>query len=618
MESKVVRPSVQNVKINDKFWSPYLHMIRCKFLSETFDKLENNHYFDGFTQVVEGIKGEHPYQPFSDGLVFETIRGASDFLAIEYDAELDARLDKYIELIKKAQDTVGDGFISTHTTCMFAERRWGENGGDIVIQHDLYNQGALVEAAVSHYLATKKTNLLEIAVKSANHICEYMGLPPKNNVIPGHALPEEAFIKLYRLFRDCKALESFKKEHNVNEKEYLRIVLFWLDNRGNRVDRNVSKLVTPYYYQDHLPFGEQTTAEGHSVRACLLYTAGVAAYFETGREDYRKAVNLIWQNIAKRKMHVNGGVGTRHDIEGFDKDYALPNDAYLETCASISLAFFSGEMQLLEKHAKYMDCFERSLCNNIIGAISADGGTFTYQNPLVMDGTFERKEWHNCPCCPPMLLKIFSALGSYIYSYCENEIFVNLYIDSKVEQDGFVLSQQNGKISLDTNGQNKKLCLRMPEYALDFSLLLNGKPVQYQTENGYAVISGVFEQKDQIDIQFSVSPRRVFANPLVKDDNGLVCVMLGAKLYCAEGFDNDGNVDFEIAKDPELKVEGQNIVGKTSDGKKFTLIPYYLWGNRVGSQDDKKMRVWFAQQDMPCEEQLAKTIKDDLYADYKW
>ena len=613
----LIRPQVNEVNITDEFWKPYLDMIRGKFLPETFDKLEKNHYFDGFKQVIDGIKGEHPYQPFSDGLVFETIRGASDFLNNEYDAELDARLDKYIELIKGAQEAEGDGFISTHTTCMFPEKRWGENGGDIVIQHDLYNQGALVEAGVSHYLATKKTTLLEIAVKSANYMCSYMGKPPKHNVIPAHELPEEAFLKLYRLFKNHAELESFAKEHNVNADDYLRVVLFWLDNRGNRENRPVSKLVTEFYNQDHLPFAKQLTAVGHSVRACLLYLGGARAFLETGRKDYRKAINAQWENIATKKMHINGGIGTRHDIEGFDQDYALPNDAYLETCASISLAFFSGEMNLIEKHAKFFDCFERSLYNNILGAISRDGSKFTYQNPLVMDGSFERGEWHTCPCCPPMLSKFYSALGTYIYAFNEKEIFINLYIGSTLKTEQFSISQQKGAITIDTRKKERSLHFRIPEYAKGFGLKVNGKSVKYQRENGYAVIKGAFSVTDKIQVEYTTPPLRVFANPLVKEDQGKVAIMVGPKLYCAEGIDNGGKVDFEIAVNPELNQVGDKVVGKTSDGKDFTLIPYHLWGNRrTENKIDSAMAVWFKQEDMLSSEVLSKKIGDNLYADY--
>ncbi|MBQ8408498.1 MAG: glycoside hydrolase family 127 protein [Clostridia bacterium] len=617
MNSKPIRPSAGQVRIKDKFWTPYLDMIRKDFMIYVFDKFEEIGYFNGFHQVRDGITGQHPHHPFADGLIFESMRGACDFLAVNYDAELDARLDKYIGWIKEAQDTLGDGYVCTRTTCMYPEQRWGENGGDIVIQHDLYDQGALVEASIAHYMATGKTNLLEIAVKSANLICDYVGLPPKHNIITGHSLPEEAFIKFYRLFRDCRALDSFASEHGVNKDEYLRVALFWLDNRGNYEGRETSPKFSVYFNQDHLPLSKQTTAEGHAVRAGLFYTGAATAAYETDNADYRRAVNAIWENITGKKLHISGGVGTRHDIEGFDADYNLPNNAYLETCAAIALAFFNGEMNLLERDAKYMDYFERSLYNNVLGSISSDAKEFTYQNPLITDGSFKRNPWHNCPCCPPMQLKLFSSLGTYVCAYTDTDIYVNLYIGSRVETELFTLTQEDGKIALDSKGKSMTLRLRLPEYAEELTLTVNGKSVEYEVKNGYALLSGVWSPDVTVALNFKTSPRRVFAHPDVEADRGQVAVMMGAKLYCAEGIDNGGDVDFEIAEAPELTVEGENITGKTADGGRFTLIPYYLWGNRrTDKVTDSALRVWFRQENMPAEEILREKAQGRLYMDY--
>ncbi|MBQ8510813.1 MAG: glycoside hydrolase family 127 protein [Clostridia bacterium] len=617
MSKKPIRPYIGDVKIKDRFWTPYLEMMRTKFLPYIFDKFEEIGYFNGFHQVRDGITGQHPHHPFADGLIYETMRGACDFLAVHYDDALDARLDKYITWIKEAQDASGDGYVCTRTTCMYPEKRWGENGGDIVIQHDLYDQGALVEAAISHYLATGKTSLLEIAVKSANLICDYVGLPPKHNVITGHSLPEEAFIKFYRLFRDRRELDLFAAEHGVNRDEYLRVALFWLDNRGNYEGRETSPKFSVYFNQDHLPLSRQTTAEGHAVRAGLFYTGAAAAAYETGREDYRRAVNAIWANITEKKLHVSGGVGTRHDIEGFDADYNLPNNAYLETCAAIALAFFNGEMALLEGDARFMDFFERSLYNNILGSVSADGTRFTYQNPLETDGNFTRHPWHNCPCCPPMLLKIFSSLGTYVCAYTDGDVYVNLYVGSEIKTERFTLRQDGGRIFFDTRGKEMRLHFRIPEYARGFSLTQNGAPAEYTVEKGYAVLSGVWSGDEELTVTFDTLARRVFAHPEVEADRGCVAVMVGPRLYCAEGADNGGTVDFEIAEDPQLTVSGENVVGRTSDGGKFTLIPYYLWDNRPeGTAADKALRVWFRQENMLDGETLREKAHGRLYTDY--
>ena len=98
----------------------------------------------------------------------------------------------------------------------------------------MYNAGALVEAAVHHYLATGKMSLLRVAVRFANHMCEVMGPPPRKNIVPGHPLPEEALVKLYRLFRDDPELKERVGEP-VDERRYLALAEFWIESRGNNV-----------------------------------------------------------------------------------------------------------------------------------------------------------------------------------------------------------------------------------------------------------------------------------------------------------------------------------------------------------------------------------------------
>jgi DUF1680 family protein len=59
----------------------------------------------------------------------------------------------------------------------------------------MWNAGALCEAGVHYYLATGKTKLLEVATKLANLMCDSIGPSPKHEIIPNHALAEEAFLR---------------------------------------------------------------------------------------------------------------------------------------------------------------------------------------------------------------------------------------------------------------------------------------------------------------------------------------------------------------------------------------------------------------------------------------
>src|SRR6185369_11708726 len=54
------------------------------------------------------------------------------------------------------------------------------------------------------------------------------------------------------------------------------------------------------------------------------------------------------------------------------------------------------------------------------------------QNPLV-SAEHHRWAWHDCPCCPPMFLKMMGAIPDFIYSASNDGVLVNLFIGSEAE-----------------------------------------------------------------------------------------------------------------------------------------------------------------------------------------
>ena len=620
------RPRVNSVRIDDSFWTPYLENVQNITLPYCFEKFETNG-IDNFVSIAEGKKEAHIGFPWTDGLVLETTRAACDFLSCNYTEKLAASIDRIAKLVSAVVDSDSEAYFSTFTLQNYPHLRFGENGGDLLWSHDIYNMGTLIEAAVSHYNATKETFFLKRAVKVANNICKYIGEPPKHKIIPGHSLAEEAFIKLYCLLKEDEALKDFVKENNVNCADYLEIADFWYRRRGTGVKTThdpdfLSKCdhipkFNAEYFQNHLPFNEQKTAVGHSVRATLCYLGAAAVAIQTGNKEYMDSLDSIWNDITAKKVHITGGVGTRHDIEGFDKEYLLPNNAYLETCAAIGLSFFSGEMSLMDCDSKYFDCFELSLYNNILGAVHGDFKHFFYQNPLCSDGTLNRWEWVECPCCPPMLLKIFSSLHTYIYSYSKDVLNVNMLIGSYYENEFFSVSQRNGIIKVDSKGKELTLRIRIPAYAKKFKLIINGKETKYVTDKGYAVIKGVLSGDTEIAALYDIEPVRIVANTAVKDDLGLVSIMYGRFIMCAEGIDNNCKVDVTVNENPEFKVENDRVIFKNTDGENTLLIPYYQWCNRPETVEEGKMQVWFKQDNMINENTIEEIVKDKLYYSYE-
>ncbi len=613
------RPEHKQVSLNDAFWNAQMEKISKITAKDIIHKFEHDHT-DGIMRnyewVTSGETGKHVGPPWYDGLICETIRGISDLIAANYDAELDERLDYYTDMIAKAQDAGGDGYINTYTQLMAPNHRFGENGGNHVWQHDIYNIGCLIEAGIHFYKATGKHKLLSCAIKAANYLCNYIGEPPKHNIVPAHSLPEEALIKLHRLLKDNDALCSeILAAYGVTPKptEIIRLAKFFIDYKGRHDNRVSTPAYMGEYAQDHRPVTEQTEAVGHAVRAGLFYTGVAALAAETGDEAYYQATARLWNNVTTKKLHITGGIGASRDEEKFGYQYDLPNRAYLETCAGVALCFWAGESHKLFRDAKFIDVFERALYNNVLPCLSADGTRYFYENPLISDGDIERWEWHGCPCCPPMFLKLISAIPDYIYSFDTDSIYVNLYIGSKAniafQCADVTISQTDcqfpwhGSSSICVKVSTPahfKLLLRRQEYVGNVRLSLNGSTITPIITNGYYVIERDWQSGDTISVEMELPILKMQAHPYVRavteyENASNIAIQRGAFVYCSEEIDNKDFDSITLASDTSLTaIEGNGlfdktvlIEGKTTNGD-IKLIPYYLWNNRGKG----KMAVW--------------------------
>jgi DUF1680 family protein len=448
--------------------------------------------------------------------------------------------------------------------------------------------------------------MLKVSSKFANYLVSQIGPEPRDNIVPAHPLPEEAFLHLYELFAENPDLKQ-KTGVPVNEDEYLKLVKFWLDMRGRHGNRKSYPRYMGEYAQDHAPLLEQNEAVGHAVRAVLLYT-GMSEYANiTGDEQYTAAAKRLWDNIVLRKLHISGGVGSIHNEEKFGYEYNLPNTAYLETCAGAAMVFFARSMFLREGSADYMDVLERALYNGVLPGVSLDGDEYFYENPLSSAGQIKRWDWHGCPCCPPMFLKVMGEFPSYLYSSNDEGIWVNLYANSRGhieigKRGGVELVQEtdfpwDGKVKIllrSCPGGTFVLNLRIPEYADSFMAAVNGTAVQSTAEKGYLLIKRDWKAGDIIDINVGLKPRIMAAHPFVRDNFGKVAVERGPLLYCVEETDNvmdslilPESVRLETAEIRELP----GITGLTFEDTRYRnvlAIPYYAWANRkIG-----KMEVW--------------------------
>lgn len=638
--------AISQVEIVDEFWTPKRAIWHHTTLRDCFDKFEKTGAFDNFDRVRDGQTGEHGGPPWYDGLIYEMIRAAADFMIAEPDPAFEARIDGYIERIAAAAAKDPNGYIETYTTLMEPEHRWGLNGGYERWQHDLYNAGALMEAGAHYCEATGKTQLLGVAVRMANFMYETMGPPPRRNIVPSHPLGEEAAVHLCCLFRDHPELKT-QIDAPVQEEHFLRLAEFWLEARGHHCGQpdwdhlsepDCRKFICEKRYgedrpswgsyaQDHKPLLEQETIEGHAVRATLLCAGLAAAAVADARADYAEAARRLWTNMTTRKMHITGGVGAFAEDEKFGPDYVLPNDAYLETCAAVGAGFFHENMFLLCKEGKYVDELERVLYNGVLSGISLKGDSYYYQNPLKAVNR-ERWDWHGCPCCPPMFLKIMAAMPRYAYALENDNLYVNLFVGSRftapLAGQRVILTQETrypweGKVVIALQLENPAsfaLHIRIPGWSDAFTFAVNDTIEEnVPVEHGYAVLRRTWRTGDRVSFEIPLPVRLAYANPNVEADLSRAALMRGPIVYCVESAGNSIPVN-RIALSPETgyAVEYQTgllggvavISGKTpvyaerpetplyqdtppeTVAADFAAIPYFANSNR----EPGEMAVW--------------------------
>lgn len=631
-----------SVQLTDNFWLPRIKINHTVTIPASFERCESTGRVKNFVMAAEKQGKFCTVYPFDDTDIYKTIEGASYSLSLFPDPALERYIDSLITIVGKAQEP--DGYLYTARTIdpinvgpWLGKERWEK---EREMSHELYNAGHLYESAAAHFLATGKRNLLDIALKNADLVCSVFG-PGKRHVAPGHEVVEMGLVKLYRI---------------TGKQEYLLTAKDFIEERGRYAayDKNSKD---PWkngaYWQDHLPVTQQREAIGHAVRAGYLYAAVADVAALTGDSALLTSVDSIWTNFVSGKIYVQGGAGAVGDGERYGGNYELPNaTAYNETCAAIANVFWNQRMFLLHGDAKYIDVMEKILYNGFVSGIGLDGKSFFYTNAMEIKGhqshadmEASRSGWFTCSCCPTNVVRLLPSVPGYVYAQRDDQLYVNLFINGTASVDiqgrTVGIAQQN---NYPWNGDLKfiitpkqsptfALRIRIPGWArgeampsdlytfrnnmrvqMMIPITVNGQQVEYEMDNGYAVIKRTWKKNDVVQLQLPMGVERVVANEHVKSDIGKVALQCGPIMYCAEWVDNNGKAaNIILPADAVLTaafkpglLNGIQVIQGTvpavqvdATGQKvqtviqpFTAIPYYAWANRGKGE----MMVWLPEQ----------------------
>ncbi len=228
----------------------------------------------------------------------------------------------------------------------------------------------LIEAGVHYSEATGDDRLLKVATRMADYMVRTMGPAPKKEYRPAHSGPEEALVKLYKLYRDPPGLRAqtgrspqpattsgWPSSGSATAACHCGYPLWgtWGQRQRGAVDHE--ELYTTEFGPKHGPHGAITRRtrsaystsrhrrarrEGHPAGECIA-----AARYENGNADYIATAKLGGRHGREKKSSSRAVSGQCISTKKFGHDYYLPTDAYLETCAAVGVGFFSQAMNQL-------------------------------------------------------------------------------------------------------------------------------------------------------------------------------------------------------------------------------------------------------------------------------
>lgn len=632
---------LKQIQISDAFWNKYTRLVTEQIipyqwaaLNDQVAEAEPSHCIENFRVAAGQKTGTFHGWVFQDTDLAKWLEAVAYSLSYEQNEELEKLADRMIELIEAAQQP--DGYLNTYFTILMPEKKFC----NLKEGHELYTAGHFMEAAAAYYQVTGKKRFLDVMCRYADVICKVFHTEKYRMAVPGHQEVEIGLIRLYRLTGRREYLEMAKDfierrgcepnylVHEHEQKEYIDIFH----------DPNPFQ---PEYSQCHKPVREQKTAEGHAVRAVYMYCAMADLAYEYQDESLLLACETLYENIVSKRMYITGGIGSSGAYERFTTDYDLPNESgYSESCASIGLALFCRRMAQITREAKYADTMELALMNTVLAGIAMDGKSFFYVNPLevwpanCLDHTSMahvkpvRQKWFGCACCPPNIARTLASLGEYVYMQEEGSLWVNLFLGGTAELTWknvpVKVSQKTefpfkGRVRLQIEAEQEiqySLYIRVPEYAEEYTILVNGETETCSVEKGYAKLHRLWKW-DTVDIRFAMPAHFVYADTRVRADAGKTAVKKGPLVYCLEEADNGENLScvYVDTTAPIEEIYEENLLGGTMtcrvkgkriresgarerrlygnqpavlENAEWKLVPYCYWGNRQNGE----MQVW--------------------------
>jgi DUF1680 family protein len=234
-----------------------------------------------------------------------------------------------------------------------------------------------------------------------------------------------------------------------------------------------------------------------------------------GDTAWAKAAEFFWTTVLQhRSVSIGGNSVREHFNPAADFSSMIDDVQGPESCNTYNMLRLTEKLFLSDPRSTYIDYYERAVFNHILSSQNPKGG-FVYFTPMRPQHYRVYSQAQECFwCCVGTGMENHGKYGELIYAHSANNLFVNLFIASKLvwKEKGISLEQQTNFPNQETSvlkftinqPRSFNVHLRYPVWVNkgQMQITVNGRSVEaIKDENGFVVINRRWKTGDVIAIR---------------------------------------------------------------------------------------------------------------------
>lgn len=402
----------------------------------------------------------------------------------ELNERLAERINYTVSQLKACQDRSPGGYLFASPETHFDVVEGKSTGNQWV---PWYTMHKILSGLINVYKYTGNQEALEVAARLGDWVCERTSnwddeLKKRVLAVEYGGMNDV----LYELYKYTQKAEHLAAAHKFDEDALFMAILE----------------------------GKDVLVNKHANTQIPKFVGALNRYCVTGEGFYYQAARAFWEMVVRDHTYVTGGNSQSEHFRQPGILDATRDNLNNETCNAYNMLLLTRGLFRLSGDVRYADFYERAFINEIIASINPETGMTTYFKPMGTGyfkafGTPTESFW----CCTGTGMENFTKLNDSIYFHNDNDLYVNLYISSRLdwEEKGLLLTQQSDIPETDKvlftvdKAPTEKLSFRfrVPGWLADgqeMKVIINGEEFSAENIDGYLTVSRDWQDGDQLEL----------------------------------------------------------------------------------------------------------------------